>query len=44
MGFATKWLAEKALFPQLFEETPDNHTGIIAVIPAYNEPGITHPS
>jgi len=41
MGFATKWLAEKALFPQLFKETPDNLTGIIAVIPAYNEPGIT---
>ena len=41
MGFATKWLAEKTLFPQLFKETPDNLTGIIAVIPAYNEPGIT---
>jgi len=41
MGFATKWLAEKALFPQLFKETPDNFTGIIAVVPAYNEPGIT---
>lgn len=41
MGFAATWLAEKALFPQLFRETTDNLTGIIAVVPAYNEPGIT---
>ncbi len=41
MGFATNWLAEKALFPQLFKENPDNLTGIISVVPAYNEPGIT---
>lgn len=41
MGFATKWLAEKALFPALFTEKPDPFTGIIIVVPAYNEPGIT---
>jgi len=41
MGFAAKWLAEKSLFPRLFEEIPDDDTGIVAVVPAYNEPGIT---
>ena len=40
MGFAEKWLAEKSLFPKLFEEIPDDDTGIIAVVPAYNEPAI----
>ncbi len=41
MGFATKWLAENALFPELFKEKPCDNTGIIVVIPAYNEPDIT---
>lgn len=40
MGFATKWLEERALFPELIKEAPDNQTGIIVVVPAYNEPGI----
>ena len=40
MGFATKWLAERALFPVLFRDIPDSRTGIILAVPAYNEPGI----
>jgi hypothetical protein len=40
MSFATAWLDERALFPELFAEVPDNLTGIIVVIPAYNEPDI----
>jgi len=41
MGFASAWLAERALFPVLVNEAPDKNTGIIIVIPAFNEPGIT---
>ncbi len=41
MGFATSWLEERAFFPELIKEAPDNDTGIIVVVPAYNEPGIT---
>ncbi|MBN2861879.1 MAG: hypothetical protein JXN62_01880, partial [Bacteroidales bacterium] len=40
MGFATSWLENKALFPQIFNEAPDNQTGIIVVVPAFNEPGL----
>jgi len=40
MGFASAYLEERALFPELFNEAPDQKTGIIVVIPAYNEPGI----
>ena len=40
MGFATSWLDKRALFPEFINEPPDNQTGIIVVIPAYNEPGI----
>ena len=40
MGFASAYLEERALFPQKIEEAPDNDTGIIVVVPAYNEPGI----
>jgi len=40
MGFATSWLEKRALFPEIFKETPDNQTGIIVVVPAFNEPGI----
>lgn len=42
MSFASAWLKENALFPQFIDEAPDYNTGIIAVIPAYNEPGITN--
>ena len=41
MGFASSWLGERTLFPQLIDEAPDPQTGIIVVIPAFNEPEIT---
>ncbi|MCK7522649.1 MAG: glycosyltransferase family 2 protein [Ignavibacteriales bacterium] len=34
------WLRERSLFPSLITEVPHNNTGIIIVIPAYDEPGI----
>lgn len=40
MGFASAWIESRTLFPQLIKEAPDNYTGIIVIIPAYNEPGI----
>jgi len=40
MGFASTYLEERALFPQIIIEAPDKDTGIIVVVPAYNEPGI----
>ena len=40
MDFATRWLEERALFPELFAEKPDNKTGIIVAVPACDEPGI----
>lgn len=40
MAFATEWLKKRALFPQLFSEDPDTRTGIIIVVPAFDEPGI----
>jgi len=40
MGFASGYLEERALFPELINEVPDKQTGIIVVIPAFDEPGI----
>jgi hypothetical protein len=40
MGFASDYLEERALFPEIIKEASDKQTGIIVVIPAYNEPGI----
>jgi glycosyltransferase involved in cell wall biosynthesis len=40
MGFASTYLGERTLFPQKIEEAPDRGTGIIIVVPAYNEKGI----
>jgi hypothetical protein len=40
MGFASAYLNERTLFPELTEEAPDILTGIIVVIPSYNETGI----
>ena len=40
MGFASTYLEERALFPQKIIEAPDEDTGIIVVVPAYNEPDI----
>lgn len=41
MGFAAAWLEKKALFPERISELPDKGTGIIVIVPAYNEPGIS---
>ncbi len=40
MGFASAWLKERALFPEFISEKPEKQTGIIVVVPAFNEPGI----
>jgi glycosyltransferase involved in cell wall biosynthesis len=40
MGFASAYLEERILFPQIVKEEPDKQTGIIVIIPAYNEPAI----
>jgi hypothetical protein len=41
MGFASAWLEERAIFPEIVKEAPDKLTGIIVVIPAFDEPGIS---
>lgn len=41
MGFDSGYLEQRALFPELIKEEPDKNTGIIVVVPAYDEPGIT---
>ena len=41
MGFASTYLDTRTVFPTLIKEAPDKQTGIIVVVPAYNEPGIT---
>lgn len=40
MGFASDYLSRRTLFPEIINEVPDPETGLIAVIPAYNEPEI----
>jgi len=40
MGFASAYIEERSLFPEFIKEVPDENTGIIVVVPAYNEPGI----
>jgi hypothetical protein len=40
MGFASAYLEERALFPQKIKEAIDCETGIIVIVPAFNEPGI----
>lgn len=40
MGFASSWLDERALFPRLINDPADPRTGIIVVIPAFDEPDI----
>jgi hypothetical protein len=40
MAFASGYLEERALFPEIIKEAPDKNTGIIIVVPAYDEPGI----
>ena len=41
MGFASAYLEERALFSEIIKEEPDKETGIIVVVPAYDEPGIS---
>jgi hypothetical protein len=41
MGFASEWLESGALFPRLIGEAPEKDTGIIVVVPSYDEQGIT---
>jgi glycosyltransferase involved in cell wall biosynthesis len=41
MGFASTYLETRSLFPQKIEEAPHQESGIIVVVPAYNEPEIT---
>ncbi|MBK7709586.1 MAG: glycosyltransferase family 2 protein [Bacteroidales bacterium] len=41
MGFASGYLDERALFPEFVKEAPDRNTGIIVVVPSYDEPGIS---
>jgi hypothetical protein len=41
MGFASAYLSGRTVFPQLIQERPDPGTGLIIVIPAYNEPQVT---
>lgn len=41
MGFASSWLGSGSLFPELIIEAPDKETGIIVVVPAFDEPFIT---
>jgi hypothetical protein len=38
MGFASAYLEDRALFPEIIKEAPDKNTGIIVVVPARNEP------
>jgi len=40
MGFASAYLEKRALFAQKINEAPDKTTGIIVIVPAYNEPGL----
>lgn len=40
MGFASEYLESGALFPKLISEEPGQNTGLIVVIPAWNEPEI----
>lgn len=40
MGFASTYLEERAIFPFFINELPQKDTGIIVVVPSFNESGI----
>jgi len=40
MGFASTWLESSGLFPALIKDPPEKETGIIVVVPAFDEPEI----
>ncbi|MBN2666386.1 MAG: glycosyltransferase family 2 protein [Bacteroidales bacterium] len=42
MGFASAWLEQNSLFSRIITEAPAQNTGIIVVVPAFDEPGITN--
>jgi hypothetical protein len=42
MGFASDYIEKRTLFPQLVKEAAADGTGIIVVIPSFNEPGIVN--
>jgi len=42
MGFASTYLEERAIFPRFINDPPHGDTGIIIVVPSYNEPDITN--
>ena len=42
MGFASAWLGQNSLFPRIITEAPAQNTGIIVIVPAFDEPGITN--
>jgi hypothetical protein len=42
MGFASAYIEKRILFPQLVKEASDDRTGIIVVIPSYNETGVVN--
>ena len=41
MGFASTYLEKSAIFSEFIKEAPDKQTGIIVIVPAYNEPDIS---
>lgn len=41
MGFATAYLGKRSLFKTLVEEKPLPGTGLIIIVPCYDEPGIS---
>jgi hypothetical protein len=41
MGFASDYLESGSLFQELIHEAPDRNTGVVVVIPSYDEPDIT---
>jgi hypothetical protein len=40
MGFASEWLQSGPVFPVLIKEAPEKNTGIIVVVPSFNEPAV----
>ena len=42
MGFASEWLRKGPVFPGLIKEAPEKKTGIIVVVPSYNEPDVSN--
>lgn len=41
MAFASEWLQTRSVFPAMIEEAPDKRTGIIVVVPSFDEPSLS---